>query len=241
MTSKEKIRKELEKLNEGAVRISNIIDGKSKDGKFPYEYQNWYTKAIRLISFLAPDRAPEFKSYYEIDAKRKSIGWGTWVIQDYIKGVVPIASGFDSDERAKLSLLNQHTILQSLWSRIDGVLSNAELAIFSEIKDAELVTCHQLLRISPRAAGALAGVVLESYLQKILNSHGIKLRKKTPTVSDLNDPLKREGVYDTPTWRKISYLGDIRNLCSHKKNTEPTEEQVQELIEGVNWVTKNVF
>jgi len=40
---------------------------------------------------------------------------------------------------------------------------------------------------------------------------------------------------------KISYLGDIRNICAHKKDVEPTKEQVEELINGVNWVTKNVF
>jgi hypothetical protein len=42
-------------------------------------------------------------------------------------------------------------------------------------------------------------------------------------------------------WRKVQYLGDIRNLCSHQKDTEPTEEQVKELIDGVNAVIKNIF
>lgn len=241
MNSKDSIKEELEKLNEGAVRLSKILHGEITDEGFPYAYQGWYTKAINLITFLAPDRAIEFKSYYEIDPKRKTLSWGTWVIQDYIKGVRPTIANFDTVERANLCLLNQHTILQSVRSRIDGVLANAELAIFSEIKDAELASCHQLIKISPRAAGALAGVVLEGYLQKICEHHKISIRKKSPTVSDLNDPLKSEGVYDTPTWRKISFLADIRNLCSHKKDAEPTKEQVQELIDGVNWVTKNVF
>lgn len=138
-------------------------------------------------------------------------------------------------------LTNQHNILQSVRSRVDGVLANAELAIFTEIKDAELASCNQLIKISPRAAGALAGVVLEGYLQKVAENHKITIRKKAPTVSDLNDPLRKEGVYDTPTWRKISFLADIRNICSHKKDIEPTKDQVQELIDGVNWVIKNVF
>ena len=120
-------------------------------------------------------------------------------------------------------------------------MANAELAIFTEIKDAELATCNQLIKISPRAAGVIAGVVLEGYLQKVADNHDIKIRKKAPTVSDLNDPLKKEEVYDTATWRKISFLADIRNLCSHKKSDDPTRDQVQELIDGVNWVTKNVF
>ena len=92
-----------------------------------------------------------------------------------------------------------------------------------------------------RAAGALVGVVIEKHLQKLAKSHGIKSRKKHPTISDLNDPLKNVGVFDTPTWRKVTYLADIRNICSHKKDVEPSKEQIRELIEGANWLVKNTF
>ncbi|MGB0360065.1 MAG: hypothetical protein ACPGEF_01450, partial [Endozoicomonas sp.] len=100
---------------------------------------------------------------------------------------------------------------------------------------------RQLAKISLRAAGSLVGVVIENHLQKLAKNHGIKSRKKNPTISDLNDPLKSEGVFDTPTWRKVTYLADIRNICSHKKDVEPTKEQINELIEGANWLVKNTF
>ena len=94
--------------------------------------------------------------------------------------------------------------------------------------------------ISLRAAGALAGVVLERHLQRAAENHGIVLKKKDPTTSDLNDPLKEKGVYGIPVWRKIQYLADIRNLCSHKNGADPSQEQVSELIEGVNAIVKTV-
>ena len=97
MNSKESIKYELIKLSTDAKEISDILKGEIIDKNFKIKYQNWYTKAIRLVSFLAPDRASEFKSYYEIDPKRKSLSWGTWVIQDYVKGVVPILNAFDSE------------------------------------------------------------------------------------------------------------------------------------------------
>jgi hypothetical protein len=241
MNSRDNIKEELTKLRSDAIELSKILKGEIEGENFKLQYQIWYTKAINLVSFLAPDRTPEFKSYYEIDPKRKKLSWDTWVIQDYVKGIAPVISGFDSEERAGVCLFNQHSLLQSLNSRIDGILANAELSIFAEIKDAELASCNQLIKISPRAAGALAGVVLEGYLQKVSSNHDIIIKKKNPTVSDLNEPLKKEEIYDMVTWRKITYLADIRNLCSHKKNEEPSKEQVQELIDGVNWVTKNVF
>lgn len=81
---------------------------------------------------------------------------------------------------------------------------------------------------------------MEGHLQKVAEHHGIKIAKKGPTIADLNDPLKAAAVLDTVAWRKISYLADIRNLCSHKKTTDPTLEQAAELVEGVRWAVKNI-
>ncbi len=122
-----------------------------------------------------------------------------------------------------------------------SVLSNIDGQLLSELQEAERETARQLLKVSVRAAGSLVGVVVESHLQKVVKAHGITMRKKHPTISDLNDPLKKEGVIDVPAWRKIAYLADIRNICSHKKDAEPTKEQVTELIDGANWLIKNVF
>ena len=92
-----------------------------------------------------------------------------------------------------------------------------------------------------RAAGALEGVVLEGHLQRVAANHGVSVRKKDPAISDLNDPLKERGVYAIPTWRKIQYMADLRNICAHQKGVDPTAEQVNELIAGVNTVVKTIF
>jgi hypothetical protein len=115
-----------------------------------------------------------------------------------------------------------------------------ESALFADLKDAELATASALLKISPRAAGALAGAVLEAHLQRVADANQVQITKRTPTVNDLNEPLKQAGVYDMATWRKISYMADVRNPCSHKKGDDPRPEQVQELIEGVNWALKTI-
>ncbi|MGI9165492.1 MAG: hypothetical protein ACR2G5_03750 [Pyrinomonadaceae bacterium] len=94
--------------------------------------------------------------------------------------------------------------------------------------------------INLRAAGAVAGVVLEAHLQRIATNHSLRITKKEPTISDLNDPLKAAGVYDIPTWRKIQHLADLRNLCDHKKTREPTDSEVRDLI-AVAAIVKTVF
>ncbi len=118
---------------------------------------------------------------------------------------------------------------------------NIQVELYSELQDAELSTARSLTRINARAAGSIAGVVLEEHLQKVCNNHGVKTAKKNPGIADLNNALKDERLYDIPTWRKISYLGDLRNICSHKKEDDPTKDQVAELIDGVDWTIKNAF
>jgi hypothetical protein len=241
MTKRERIRKELSELgSEGYELAGKFNKDEAKD--FRGDYQTWYSKAVRAIAALAPDRYAEFKSYYEIDPKRKSLGYGTYVIQDFMKGVSPSSwDKSDAKTRVITCFVNQLTILSSLEARIDSVISNIESELYAELQDGELVIARQLAKVSPRAAGALMGVVIEGHLQKVANAHSIKIAKKHPTIADLNEPLKAAGVIDVAVWRKISFLADLRNLCSHKKDLEPTKEQAEELIQGAEWLTKNIF
>lgn len=243
MSKRELIKKDFIEVNKEGVDLFTAFRS-NKAKAFQFDYQSWYTKAKKAMEVLAPDRYAEFCGYYEIDPKRKSLGWGTWVIQDYFKNVVPAGYGFeefDSKTQVLEGFLNQITILKAAGTRIDTVLANIEVELYAELQDSEMVIAAQLLKVSPRAAGALVGVVIEGHLQKVAESRNIKIAKKNPTIADLNEPLKAAGVIDTPGWRKISFLADIRNLCSHKKDVEPTKDQVQDLIDGAEWLIKNVF
>ncbi len=53
--------------------------------------------------------------------------------------------------------------------------------------------------------------------------------------------MKDAGVLNVPDWRFVQHLADIRNLCDHSKKTEPTAEQVGDLISGVMKLTKTLF
>ena len=243
MSRKQLVVKELIGLyDSGTVVYNKFLEGKRE--LFQYEYQSWYTKAIRAVQHLAKDRLIEFRGYYEIDPKRKSLGYGTYVIQDYFKGVLPNKihhPEFDNIRQVAKAFFNQLTIFKSIIDRAESLIGNIEDELYSEIQDGEIAVAKQLIKVSPRAAGALMGVVIEGHLQKVAKHHDVKVAKKNPTISDLNDPLKNASVIDTPVWRKITYLADIRNLCSHKKEAEPTKEQVQELVDGADWLIKNVF
>lgn len=248
MDKKEELKKELEQLiEEGGEIFALARKAKGSDIlKFGMDYQNWYTRALKIVDILANDRLEEFINYYKIDSKRKSLDSQNYVIQDFIMGrrartIVSTGPLWDINSKTTMRVYNQLQILQSLQTRIDSVLSDVQGSLLSELQDKELATAEDLLKTNLRAAGSLAGVILENHLQKVMQNHNIPISKKNPTISDMNDPLKSNNIYDHPTWRKVQYLTDIRNLCSHKKDREPTQEEVRELISGVNEIIKKVF
>jgi len=68
-------------------------------------------------------------------------------------------------------------------SILPDVLANVESGVIADIQDAELITARQLKKVSIRAAGALAGVVLEDHLQRLAKRHNVRIAKKGPTIS----------------------------------------------------------
>ena len=53
--------------------------------------------------------------------------------------------------------------------------------------------------------------------------------------------MKRNDVLDIPTWRFLQHLTDIRNLCDHKLDREPTSEDVIGLLDGVKKAIKTIY
>lgn len=212
---------------------------------FKTEYQSWYTESLVLIKQLLPDRLTDFIRYYEKPKTRNRISVENYTIEDYLQGL-RIKNGIGevlADPSAGISRFTQQlAILKSISKRFESSLFEIRQIVQADLFDDEISSARELLKHKfIRAAGAIAGVVLEKHLGNICSSHNIKVAKKTPTIADYNDMLKKEGVFDVSNWRFIQFLGDIRNSCDHNKDTEPTKEQVKDLIDGVDKIIKTRF
>jgi len=61
----------------------------------------------------------------------------------------------------------------------------------ADLFDSEIGAARELLENKfLRAAGAVAGVVLEKHLRQVCDDRGLKILKKNPTLGDLNELLK---------------------------------------------------
>lgn len=221
---------------------------KEVSGKFEKEYQKWYTESSSVIKQLIPDRFKEFEYLYHGDGKRKSIDLISYHIQDWLTGVRAGTNSMTQERHFNdLAVISMrfHTQLQILGAveaRFESSLFDIRQLVQADLFDSELEAGKELLRCGySRAAGAIAGVVLEKHLAQVVSNHSISFRKHDPSIADLNDMLKGASVYDITTWRGIQRLGDIRNLCDHNKSREPAKEEVEELIHGVEKCTKTLF
>ncbi len=167
-------------------------------------------------------------------------------IEDYLQGL-QITRGWEKEkvvgpDAAIPQFSQQFAILKSVKARFESSLFDIHQLVQADLFDSELEAANELAKHKfTRAAGAMAGVVLERHLSQVCNNHNITVAKKAPTISTLNDALKDASVIDVPQWRFVQHLADIRNLCDHDKKQEPTLEQVTDLIAGVIKITKTIF
>lgn len=210
---------------------------------FNSTYQSWYSEGLAMLRQILPDRVTDFRNAYEIPKGRKTIEFGNYVLHDYMQGLqVKKLERVIVDGKAAIPQFRiQKDIIEAAEKRFDSSLYEIATLVQADLLDNEIEAARTLLKNGyTRAAGAVAGVVLESHLKAVCSNHVIKTSKSNPTISTLNDSLKDNAVIDVSQWRFIQHLGDIRNLCDHKKQTDPTKDQVQDLIDGVAKVSKTV-
>ena len=234
-----KIRQELDALVKTGTEMAQSIGDRSK---FTHKYHGWYTRSLAVVRHLLPDRLAEFERLYYQD-NRKNIDVSTYTIEDYLQGlyIVGLTKKRDVVAIALTKFVSQIYILESASSRLDDILANIQGILQADLFDSEIDAARDLKKNGHlRAAGAVVGVVLESHLAKVCQNHGVATSTKNPTLSDFNDLLKKENFFDVPEWRRIQYLGDIRNQCCHSKDRDPTPDEVQELIDGVDKAIKTI-
>jgi len=236
------------------LKDSDKIDKKLKEaavefeGAFEREYQRWYTEASAVIRQLIPDRLAEFEQLYKGDGRRKKINSSTFNIQDWLTGSRAGTNPYTAEKHFNdfavvlMRLKTQLNILRSVEARFESTLFDIRQLVQADLFDSELDAARELIKHAfLRGAGAIAGVVLEKHLAQVATNHNVTTRKKHPMISDFNDLLKNGGVLDVPKWRQIQRLGDIRNLCDHNKQRDPTKEEVEELVNGVEKISKTLF
>ncbi len=207
-------------------------------------YQRWYSEALVLLRQLMPDRVDDFKRLYEKPKNRKDVTAENYHMEDYLQGLrITRLGDVVVDASSAVPIFEQQlAILGAAAARFDSSLFEIRQLVQADLFDSEIEAGGELLKSGfARAAGAVAGVVLEKHLSQVASDHEVKLGKKNPSIADINDALKASNVIDMAQWRFVQHLGDLRNLCDHNKTKEPSKEQVADLLDGVSKVMKTIL
>ena len=212
---------------------------------FNTEYQSWYFKSNRVVKQLAPERADEFSSLYKTDQDQKNYTYSTYTISDYLKRISissPLGSKISTYTALSSRFSVQLGIIKAIYSSIDSLIIDIEGVIQSSFFDSEIKSAEDLYNKNHlRASGAICGVVLEKHFTKVCANHGINFKKKNPTIFDYNESLKNNCLIDTPMWRLIASLSDLRNLCVHNKDRDPEPDDIDSLLRGCKKVIAEVY
>ncbi len=126
-------------------------------------------------------------------------------------------------------------IIGSIPHYLEGRLHDLELEVAQAYVGQELLEAEVLLKAGHvRAAGAIAGVLLERHLKLLCDRHTPPIKYgKDDGISKLNDKLKNEGFYDIAQWRKVQWMSDTRNKCDHAGTVDPRHQDIADLIAEV--------
>ena len=212
---------------------------------FKREYQSWYSESLALVKQVLPDRISDFSSYYEHPRVRKDITSLNYMIRDYLQGlrITGVMGDIVADGSAAIPEFEQQlNIVRAAKRSLESILIDLTSILQADLFDSEIDGTRALAKAGfLRPAGVICGVVIEKHLRHVCDTHGIKIIKKRPTISDFNDKLKDGNIILVSQWRFIQHLADLRNLCSHLRERDPTDEDVEDLISGTEKILKTVF
>lgn len=213
---------------------------------FKNNYQAWYSKSQTLIKQVMPGRLADFMSYFGSPKERKEITFQNYMIRDYLQGLEvtrgPEKHVIASGRAAIPEFQQQLYIVMAAKSMLNSTLMDLTSILQADLFDTEVEESEALAKAGHlRAAGVICGVVIEKHLYHVCEIHNISVRKRNPNISDFNQTLRDASVIEVPQWRYIQHLADIRNICGHKKEREPTKEEIDDLIVGTKKVLKTVF
>ena len=243
MEGRDQLRFELGVLLVSGRELSTCLQNEALDPRHLNErYQVWYTQSLRMVAIVLPERRREFEGYYRCDEDGRHQPATISAILGSLSG--PRVSGEKREALAGLfdPGLEQATFLHLLGMQL-AILASAVPTLLPEERrpHRELQAARSLLSEGHRrAAGAVAGVVLERHLSWVAQRHDLSLSERdSASLPRLNRSLRKAGVYGAARSRQIERLAEIRDSCLCRKR-KVSPQLVSKLFSGVEETLQHV-
>ncbi|MBA3045052.1 MAG: hypothetical protein FP824_02420 [Euryarchaeota archaeon] len=190
------------------------------------KYQAWFATSAILVKEYLPQREDEFAQIYVKINSYLHFDMKTWKPEN---------------EAYVDTFIDEFNLQRSMVMAIPGVIEIKEFdvrkLISGELIDDELAEAEHLFETKHlRAAGAVAGVVIERYLRTLCETSTPPIQyNKKDTIDPLATALYKAQKIDITLFKKIQYLASIRNKCDHPKDIMAKE--IEELVKETRALT----
>ncbi len=263
--NKEQAKKELNALVEKGeyIYFSSIVDydkdfyknsdeitqkfSKVANEKFKYPkeaYYSWYHNAHRIVRLFAHEHLENFERFYTGSKHVKK----TDDLDNMTAGITHYIQGWSIERSYKTidffhtfitGFTAQRNILKAIAENVDNVLFNLESQIQYGFSKSEIEVAKELQKNKHlRAAGAVAGVVIEVHLRTVATNRKISV-PKTSKISIYNEKLKGK-VYDATMTKRVELCANIRNKCAHASDNPPTDDEIDTIISSAEIIIATV-
>ena len=246
MSDLEKIKNKIQLLINGSNEFINVLKENCYNltyQKTVKEVQGGFNLDFNGVTVEMKYLPTEFFTFYrKWFATSKAIieaNYDMESLNEFIQSYVTISKicsnshiSISSQAALENRIRHQIDILQSLPAYLDGKIYNLELSIANtlmgdELKEARLLHSKKFYR----AAGALAGVVLERHLKFRFDNSNPKIKySEKATLGQLIKKAVENNFFDETALLKLKYLNNIRIKCDHDKKDEPKEQEISDLI-----------
>lgn len=199
---------------------------------------------VETDQVLSTVRDNDFGSWIEDKTKLNS-----WLIK--CRNIICITFGENSTHYKELNKLLQGSyspedvqaikglLIGALDDFNNGFITGQEFLIAGEIFDTVLEESKHLVNKHHKDAAAVLGrVVIEDCLKRIARREGID---DTFKASRINDELKKANLYSQPQWRLIQSWLDTGNAAAHGNFSEYDENDVTNMLSGIEHFFANHF
>jgi hypothetical protein len=221
MTSKklEEIEAKAKELVADAGTIESWVRVDSLIGEVRSRYERWYVAALRLVSGVLDDE----------EVKRFVQAYTHYAIQGYLTNTNPTAY---QDNFAAM-LARQKGLVAAIPDVVKAKALKLRILVVGDVFDDETEKARMLLEQGlVREAGVIGGVVLEGHLKLVHDQNGLEY-SQTDSIVDLAQCLRKRQVLTLGDEKKIIAMADTRNKCAHRRDREPTFEEVQDFLDDV--------
>lgn len=126
------------------------------------------------------------------------------------------------------------SVLRALSEELQmGFLYGVEMLVARDMLDTIVEEAKVLLQAKYKDAAAIyCRVILETSIKKLCDNNKITYRKKEK-LNSLSNKLRKRGLLNLPEWRQIQAWTDIGNSAAHGKFSDYTEDDVKNMLNGI--------